>query len=126
MRLPFVSREQYDSLKSLFDAEREQFGTLQEKYDRLQQLVMERGLAPLPVELSPVELSPMELSQMSEKPEPSPVAEAIKEQAQGDPRLARYLWGRARDLKEDGMRDPDIAMELGKWVTSEDEGVRWQ
>lgn len=126
MRLPFVSREQYDSLKSLFDAEREQFGTLQEKYDRLQQLVMERGLAPLPVEPSPVGLSPMELSQMSEKPEPSPVAEAIKEQAQGDPRLARYLWGRARDLKEDGMRDPDIAMELGKWVTSEDEGVRWQ
>lgn len=49
----------------------------------------------------------------------SVVAEAIKAQSEGDPRLARYLSKRAQELKAENKRPEEIAAELANWQTTE-------
>lgn len=49
----------------------------------------------------------------------SPIAGAIKNESRGDARLARYLHGRANELKKEGKSPADIAAELSKWSTTE-------
>lgn len=49
----------------------------------------------------------------------SVVAEAIKAQSEGDPRLARYLSKRAQELKAENRRPEEIAAELANWQTTE-------
>lgn len=51
--------------------------------------------------------------------ERSLTAEIIRQQAKGDPRLAAYLKGFAKQLKDDGANDEEIAMELTQWYSTE-------
>lgn len=51
--------------------------------------------------------------------ERSLTAEIIRQQAKGDPRLAAYLKGFAKQLKDDGADEETIAMELTQWYSTE-------
>jgi hypothetical protein len=51
----------------------------------------------------------------------SAIAEAIREEAAGDTRLAGWYWKRVRTLKAEGKTEGDIVAEIRSWVTTEDE-----
>lgn len=57
--------------------------------------------------------------------EPSIIASAIHEMAEGDPRLAAYLHRRKRELRAEfpKMKDEGIAQMLMQWETSEGRSV---
>ena len=113
MPLPWVSREAYEAVKAVYEAERTEKQSLLARYEALQALVIERGLQPEPkadnapaVKLEPKEPSALEL--------------AIQEEAAGDPRLARYFRKEAARMRKEGKSDGDIIDSIRSWVTTED------
>ncbi len=62
------------------------------------------------------------VSERETKQEPrerSVIANAIRDNAAGDPRLAAHFRGLARKLHLEGMGDEQIALEIGNWSTTE-------
>jgi hypothetical protein len=51
------------------------------------------------------------------------VAETIHAESGGNPRLAAHFWKRVRELRREGKSDGDIADQLSKWQSTEDDDV---
>jgi hypothetical protein len=130
MNLPWVSRLAFDvvvtnraqlvtalaatdsviaALRDDLTAERARNDALMEKYHAL-------ALPVLPVMATPV---------VREPAKPSVIAQAIRDESVGDPRLAAFLRNRSRELKLDhpDWADEQIATELTKWETTADPDV---
>lgn len=122
---PFVSREHYRLLEHNYDqlarlaheASAQRYADLLEKYH---DLAMRQGLWKSDIG-PPVEPMPSNLPE-PRSTIPSVVAQAIKDEAEGDPKLARWLWKRARELRAENMKPEEIAKELRHWLTTEADG----
>lgn len=124
MRLPWVSRDHFDAVVSLaataqttLDREQRRFNVLLEKYHELSLHVTTQ-----PVYIPPV-VNPLLPTSAGGPPAPervpSVVAQAIKDESQGDPKLARVLWKRARELRQENHSPEEIAKEIRRWETTE-------
>lgn len=116
MNLPWQSREVANQIERRRVETEERLRDLQTKYDAL--------LASHLAYLSPTQTTANGAVPAERPLEPRPksvIAAAIKQEAQGDGRLASYLHKRARELKAEhpGMSDDGIALMLGQWQTTE-------
>lgn len=112
MKLPWVSREAYEEIKVLFSMERVERQSVQSRYEALHALVITRGLVPEPS----ADPAPEGLPEVKE---PSLVDIAIREEADGDHRLARYFRTQAIKERKEGKSDGDIEKSIRSWVTTE-------
>src|SRR3990167_5357001 len=111
MRWPLVSREAYDRAVEAEHRAHLALATERERYDAL--------LARYHDAVAP----PHVLAENGSTSSPnvprarSAVAEAIRAEAAGEPRLAAYLYKRARELRSLNPRatDEEIAGELARW-----------
>lgn len=121
MRWPLVSRALYEELgvkyreavrmdNASWWAMRDELAVERHRYDDL--LGKYHELA------NPASATPPPAPQAPHQ-ERSLTAEIIRQQAKGDPRLAAYLKGFAKQLKDDGKDDEEIAMELTQWYSTE-------
>lgn len=111
--MPFgwVRESELRDALTIANAANTQVGQLMALMREQQLMLMElaRPAQPTPVP-TPVPRAPHERSLS---------AEIIRQQAKGDPRLAAYLKGFAKQLKDDGKDDEEIAMELTQWYSTE-------
>lgn len=130
MKSPVVSRATYEAVErralhaeSMWQQEAQRATECDERWERrfeaLQAqyaaLVERITASPVPA-ASPAPLPP--------PPHPlSLIAQAIRDEARGDRRLADYFRKRAAELRREhpGMSDEQIALELRSWQTSEPE-----
>lgn len=111
--MPFgwVRETEYREALTIASAANAQVGQLMALMREQQVMLMELARPAQPVVPPP---------QPSHAPqERSLTAEIIRQQAKGDPRLAAYLKGFAKQLKDGGADDEEIAMELTQWYSTE-------
>jgi hypothetical protein len=91
---------------------RDQMATLQQRYDTLLETVLSRGLMPPVTPQVPVTAPTVEKAN-------TPILDAIREESDGDPRLARHFRHRVRELRQEGKSDGDILDAIRMWETTE-------
>lgn len=110
--MPFgwVRESEYREALTIATAANAQVGQLMALMREQQVMLMELARPNQPVTPASPPPAPQERSL---------TAEIIRQQAKGDPRLAAYLKGFAKQLKDDGADDEEIAMELTQWYSTE-------
>lgn len=119
IRWPWVSRADYDAacreiggLENRVQEWRSHSDAWKKLYEDQKALVVELLQIAKPKALVPPP-SP------APEREPSIVAQVIREQSGGDPRLAAHLRTYAGKLKREGNSPEEIAFALGQWISTE-------
>ena len=120
MRWPWVSRELAEQIEHRRADLAEEVRGLREAYQILLGRYEDalRSVRPREVALTPATLPAFVPERVR-----GVIAETVSAQANGDPRLAAYLHRRARELRRLNPQAPDdqIARELARWDSTEDE-----
>lgn len=120
MSFPWVSREALEQsrdevamLRAALSRQLDRYEALFVKYDALAVQAM------TPVSSSPTPATVATPTPQSPAPrEPSPVAERIRQESGGDPKLASHFWKYAAELKKQGKSPEEIAELIG-WTTTD-------
>lgn len=108
MRLPWVSREQYEQQVAMTEHYRAGNVTILGWYNDLLQKYHALANPPLPLASAPVP---------APEKKDSVIAKAIRGESNGDSRLSAHLWKRSRELRVEhpDWEDSQIGEELTKW-----------
>lgn len=112
IRTPWVRRARYEQVMGLVLAQRD---TIREQRTLIASLALQRDVATADAPAAPAAPAP--------KPEPSLVAQAIREEAGDDHRLARYLWRYVGTMRRDGATEAECAAAVHDWETTEPLGA---
>jgi len=138
MRLPWVSRLAYDQMEAAWLHEIDNRANTQTRHDRLLTMYHELALRVTEPPKQTVDVKPastaedaarlediarsaaMPLVPVSDSRVRSVIAQTIKDEAAGNPKIAQWLHKRARELRAENKTPEEIAAALRQWQTTEE------